>query len=54
MGVETVNWLPVVALKLEGQEIFERNGSGEDVVTTSIMVTSKIIYTKQHSIKLDF
>ena len=53
MGVETVNWHPVVALKLEDQEIFERNGSGVDVVTTSIMVTSKIIFTKQYSLKLE-
>ena len=31
----------MVAPKLEGHETCEKNGSGEDVVTTSIMDTSK-------------
>ena len=47
-GVETVNWHPVVAQKLEGQEICEKNGFGEDVVTISIMDTSKLILTQAH------
>ena len=48
-GVETVSWHPVVAQKLEGREICEKNGFGEDVVTISIMDTSKLTIMLVHS-----